>query len=409
MAFGLALAVWLASAPFSAPSQAFGDTPAAIGLSYTSAVHWLAQQEDLVNRIRLATIALALLFATGVVPVVTYALTAIGTLVWLFAETVSMGPHPYAVIVLPSIALAIVPWHHSPPLHRLWGAAAGGPHRRYGFAPWFLCLAMGVALDAAAWSKLREGFLWITSGSVKYAWVSDADHAMVDWGLTLASMPRVSVAFSAGAVFIEAAVILAAFVRGRAFRLVIGAAALSLLSGFALLQGVFWPAWWILLLGFMPWEAIDASSSEDVRTLTPAHAWWGAVIIAQQLAVSTAFIEFDPIASRYDMYSKARVSTALFDQERSSDNTTRRLAAMAADGSHVDITGCATDIAGANVAQLLKSEPGARHEPIPALLACTDRPTTEFRLVEDSRVFDWNAGRFVWLYREKLVASLAPR
>lgn len=73
-------------------------------------------------------------------------------------------------------------------------------------------------------------------------------------------MPRLAILLSACAVLIEGLTIVAAFVKMPTVRLGLGLAAMSILTGFYLFQGVMWPAWWILLLGFLPWQSFDRST-----------------------------------------------------------------------------------------------------------------------------------------------------
>jgi hypothetical protein len=182
----------------------------------------------------------------------------------------------------------------------------------------------GIAFAAAAWAKLSRppGWSdWILNGSVKYHFITDAHNAPVDWGLLLAGHPMLAVVASFGAVAIETLVITAAFSRSEWYRLAMGAGALSLLAGFRLFMGVFWPGWWILLLGFLPWSRLSPLTTpgnaiarpSPANLPTPAQVAMVGVLCAQQIAFSTWRIERSPMFTYYPMYSSTYASSAEFD------------------------------------------------------------------------------------------------
>ena len=387
-AFGAAIAAYLLSDTYTA------STPAAREIAYdlttAAPVRWFAARDDLVNLVRVVAAVSALLFAAGILPRATYAVAALGTIAWMWAVTVVVGAHPYSVLMLPLVALFAVPWNEASPLRRL-GREPGQARRRLGFAPWLLSLSLGVAMAAAAYAKVREGPQWIAGGNAKFAWVADGREAQVDWGLALATRPRVAVALSAAAVAVESVVIVSAFTPQPAIRLLLGAAAGSLLAGFDLLQGVFWPAWWITLLGFLPWDGLVPRPREVPSApagLSWAQVGWATLLVGQQLVVSAAFTEVHPIASRYDMYSTVHTTADGVGSQR-----TRRVVALTADGASVDLTDCA----------------GESPLALERLQACTaGRQVSEFQELEDLESFDWSAGRFVWSYRNRLVARVRP-
>ena len=387
-AFGAAIAVYLLSDTYTA------STPVAREIAYdlttAAPVRWFAARDGVVNAVRGVAAVSALLFAAGILPRVTYAVAAIGTIAWMWAVTVVVGAHPYSVLMLPLVALFAVPWHEASSLRQL-GREPGQAKRRLGFAPWLLSLSLAVAMAAAAYAKVREGPEWIAGGNAKFAWVADARQAEVDWGLALAARPRVAVALSAAAVAVEGVVIFSAFTPQPAIRLLFGAAAGSLLAGFDLLQGVFWPAWWITLLGFLPWDGLAPRLREALPApagLSWAQVGWATLLLGQQVVVSAAFTEVHPIASRYDMYSTVHTTADGVGSQR-----TRRVVALTADGTSVDVTACAGD------------SPLA----LERLQACTaGRQVSEFQELEDLESFDWTAGRFVWSYRNRPVARLRP-
>jgi hypothetical protein len=387
-AFGGAIALYLAWDAYTASTPVAREI--AVDLTAAAPVRWFAARDGLVNAVRVGAAVAALLFAAGVAPRATYAATAIGTIAWMWAVTVVVGAHPYSVLMLPLLALFAVPWQHAPPLYRL-AREAGEARRGFGFAPWVLSLSLSVAMAAAAYAKVREGPEWIAGGNAKFAWVSDARQARVDWGLSLAARPRTAVALSAAAVAVEGLVIVSAFTPHPVIRLLFGAAAGSLLAGFDLLQGVFWPAWWITLLGFVPWDGLVPrlrGVPAAPAGLSGSQVGWAAVVAGQQLIVSAAFIEVHPIASRYDMYSTVHTTADGVGSQR-----TRRIVALTPDGASVDVTDCA----------------GGVPFVLERLQACTaGHRVTEFQELEDLESFDWTAGRFVWDYRNRLVARVRP-
>jgi hypothetical protein len=133
---------------------------------------------------------------------------------------------------------------------------------------------------------------------------------------------------SGAAVAIEALVVTAAFVRSERYRLTMGAGALSLLAGFRLFMGVFWPGWWILLLGFLPWQRLSermrSHRARETREVplpahlsaigaaTAAQLALVAFVIVQQVVVSALALERAPMFSHYPMYSDTYASPEAF-------------------------------------------------------------------------------------------------
>ena len=145
---------------------------------------------------------------------------------------------------------------------------------RYGYSVWVPGLVVGVAYAAAAWAKLNvpPGWTdWVLNGTVEYHFIGDSVNAPVDWGLQFARFPFAAILASFGVVAIEAGLVTAAFVRNEWYRLTLGVAALLLFSGFYLFMGVFWPAWWILLLSFLPWRRLGTYFTTTSRRSTTVH------------------------------------------------------------------------------------------------------------------------------------------
>jgi hypothetical protein len=196
--------------------------------------------------------------------------------------------------------------------------------QEYGYTIWMPGVVIGVVFAAAALAKLREsGIAWITNGTVKYHFLSDAASAPLDWGLRVGLYPKLAVALSFFAILIESLIVFGAFSRKYIYRASAGIAAVVLLAGFALFQGLFWPAWWLLLVSFLPWhwlvrpstavQSANASVPDFGRvTLQP---WIVIVFIAQQLLVSGLSLEAGPALSTYGMYSNTYDSPEAYESQ----------------------------------------------------------------------------------------------
>jgi len=372
-------------------------------------VHALANEGGRAWLVERIAIAALVLFTAGFWARQMLAIAVSALALWMLVLALRSGGHAFGVLLAPLAAMLTVPWNDAPPLFAR-SRTPRPPSARYGFAPWVLCLALGVAFAAAATSKLREGPDWILDGSVKYAFVADAAAAHVNWGLRIATHPALAVLLSAGAVLTEALVIVAAFTRRARLRLALGIAAAVLLSGFVLLQGVFWPAWWLLLLGFVPWDRVvrrsTIAAASPARPLTWPQTAAVLALIGQQIVVTAAAIEIEPFASRYDMYSTTHASPEAFDE--ANPEVHRRVIAIDRDGTTMDITECAGD-RNRTVEQALEAPTvGGDWTSFADLRACagTTAPA-RYELLEDRRAFDWTAGRFYWQYRDRIVASAA--
>ena len=186
---------------------------------------------------------------------------------------------------------------------------------------------LGLAYLAAALAKLRDnGFAWILNGTVKYHFLTDSTQAIVDWGSQIGRYHWLAVLLSFGAIAIETLVVVGVGSRAYLYRLIAGGAALCLLLGFLLLQGVFWPGWWILLLSFLPWHLVrPLAASPAPATVRPTalapplgHVPKLAVfivlaLVGQQLVVSLWRLEVSPVLSTYDMYSTTYGSPAEYE------------------------------------------------------------------------------------------------
>ena len=400
LVFGLTLAFYVYWHPFPREAVTADVLRPDIQFADAAPVRWLVDHPPVVRAGQWVAIVSAVLFALGIVPRLAYAVAVAGIVQWLVTFSVQSDGHPFGVLIFPLLCLLVVPWGDAPPV---FGSAAGDvagavPDTRYGYAPWLLSFALGVAWAGAAWAKVREGPGWVMNGTVRYHFVSDAVHAPVDWGLAIATMPALAIALSAGGVLIESVALPVAFLRMPLLRLAVGLAAMSLLAGFYLFQGILWPAWWILLLGFLPWQWFDRSAAAAGR-VPPSDVSRGqllciAGLALQQLVISAAFLEVPPIASRYDMYSKTHASTADYDREN--PGIERRLIAEDERGRRTDVTACVGAV-----------DPGSPPPPTSSLRPCLNNAGAPARylLLEDRCRFDWNAGHRVCV-RDTLIATL---
>ena len=258
-------------------------------------------------------IGAGMLFIAGVATRISYAAFTAGVLTWATVTTISGGSHATVSLAMALLVLLPSRWGDGLSVDAwLRRRPTPAPGRIYGFSIWAPGFMLGVAFAAAAWSKVKGG-VWIANGTVKYHLMTDANDAYVDWGVRLTrDNETVAILASATVVVVEAMLITAAFSRSRAYRALLATAAAMLFAGFALFQGVVWPAWWVLFLSFLPWDrfrpatAGDAARAVVVPTLVRASALQLAFILAvvlQQVYVSGVSMERPPLFSSYDMYS----------------------------------------------------------------------------------------------------------
>ena len=272
------------------------------------------------------------LFIAGVFARVAFACLTAGVFAWALLYTTTTTYHTVSSLLLALLVLQWSRWSDawSVDAWRRGQDAQRAAPKAYGYTVWVPGMVLGVVFAAAAVAKLRDsGVAWILNGTVKYHFLSDSIQAMVDWGLWIGRHQWLSVLLSFGAIAIEALVIVAVLMGAYRYRLVAGAAALGLLLGFTLLQGLFWPAWWLLLLSFLPWHLVGGpakaghyvpeASVRGVRLqadLFPrAQVFVVMALIALQLGVSLLKLEVSPLLSTYDMYATTYGSPAEYEQK----------------------------------------------------------------------------------------------
>lgn len=399
--FGAAVLACAAFDPVSPERLNSYDLGGAQGL-YGAFVTWLSREPAVVESIATWLLTFGGLFIAGVATAVSYAGFVLAFLAWACVRSLGRSHHVVASITIALICLLPARWGDAWSvdawIRRRWlGRTAEGASRRYGFAPWALTVVLGVAFLAAAESKLREGGAWILNGTVKYHFVSDLDDAVVSWGPALTANHAVAVGLSALAVVVEALVITAAFTRSVPYRAACGLAALALLSGFWLFQGLLWPGWWVLLLGFLPWQWVRTGPQVLPRggSLTIVQCTVIAALVVQQLYVSWARLEARPFISAYDMYSTTYASEAAYE---AASNLRYRVVGVTPGGT-VDLESCEVDEPAARLFAAAAAGGDVERERLRGLIgACvSDRPdVTMVGLVGDKEVYDWKAQRFVW-------------
>ncbi|MBI4886633.1 MAG: hypothetical protein HY824_06040 [Acidobacteria bacterium] len=265
------------------------------------------------------------LFIAGAAARTAFALTALGVFAWALLYTAQTTYHTVVALLLTLACLLPARWSDAWSVDAwLRRAPRRGAPKEYGYTWWAPSLVLGVVFLAAAIAKLQQGGLgWILNGTVKYHFLSNANEARVDWGLRLARYHGVAVLLSFGAVAIEALVIVGVLSRVYRYRALAGLAAMSLFGGFFLFQGLLWPAWWMLLLSFLPWHLIGDSpppAAADAETalrwpdlLRPAGVVAAALLIGLQIVVSALRLEMTPLITPYDMYSTTYESPADYE------------------------------------------------------------------------------------------------
>ena len=305
------------------------------GVMHRAVMQWFRENPAFVDLLTPWLLLTGAAFTVGFLTRATYALFAIGVLAWAFVAISIQSTHPVSPLVLAVVALLPSRWGDALSIDAWWrraeaAGATSNAGRIYGYSVWVPSLVFGLAFAAAAWAKLSvpPGWTdWILNGTVKYHFITDSVNAPVRWGLQLAHHPWLAVLASLVAVGVELLVVTSAFVRHDWYRLGLGTAALSLLAGFALFMGVFWPGWWVLLLSFLPWRRIGrrliavrpASQGRAVgspRALTVAQLAMAFAVVAQQVVVSAIAVERAPMFSWYDMYSATYASPDTWNRTR---------------------------------------------------------------------------------------------
>lgn len=267
----------------------------------------------------------------------------------------AQGTHDWDVPLVTLWLLTLVPWNSSAGVGTWWAHRAGralpqASDVERGFAVWVPGLMVGLAFAAAAFAKLdTSGAAWVLGGAVRFHFIEDANHAPTTWGLTLTHSDAGAIVASLGAIVVEAVFWVVTLCRRSWIRFAFGLSAVTLLSGFYLFQGVFWPAWWALLISFLPWPEVDTWLSrlrarlvsapsasvvtspgpdQPTRVVSSAALGWPyrvAVVslLLIQVGASLLRVESEPWFSDFAMYAYTWPSKEAFSEHLASK--TRRL------------------------------------------------------------------------------------
>ena len=328
--FGLAMLVaWRSISP-----------PGAVTWDLHRTSDWLARQDVVRNLAasdgggswvwQVASVALVC-FAAGIWSRLALAVSAAAMTLFVGVLLTSKAMHDWGIPLVTMWLLLILPWRDSSGVQTAVARWRGRPVRPVapvlrGLAIWLPGLTIGMAFAAAAFAKLEtSGVEWITGGAVRFHFIEDARQAPVSWGLLAARSDAAAVGLSLATMVVEGGFWLVLLVRSVWVRALFGLAGLGMLIGFYLLQGVFWPGWWVLFIAFAPWPLIGRTVPVPVGmrvSRVPAiPALCAAVIVAcvaQQLLVSAFRFESEPFLSDYSMYSYTWPSKDAFDRHLAS-------------------------------------------------------------------------------------------
>jgi hypothetical protein len=380
------------------------DVEAAVGLQRAVGVRLLGDP-SLAAWIDRAVLVFGLLFVAGVRTRLTSLGYSVAYLVWACVFTLNVSHHQVSALVASLLCLAGSragdAWSVDAWLRRGQQAPPVSASPSYGFVTWVPGFVLGVAFLAAAWSKVSDGPQWILNGTVRYHFVTDLDAALVKWGPVLAASRPNAIAMSAAAVAVETAVIAASFVRGVVTRLLLGALAAALLTGFALFQGIVWPAWWMLLLSFLPWPLVQRSPVTGERRLPAPYRAVIVAVLVLQLVASVRSLEVRPFLSAYDMYSATYASPEEYEEK---GNLKYRVVIGGADGREFELPDCVLNETAARRIAPIDSEPQLSH--VLSDHGCAEPGgTSTVTLLGDRRVFDFDTRQFFW---RRAVRTIGP-
>jgi hypothetical protein len=379
-------------------------------------MEWLRARPRIVDLIGPWLLVTGAAFIAGLFTRITYALFVAGVLIWAYVAVSLSSTHPQSILVLTLVALlpsrwgdglSIDAWRHA----KSGRSIAQPPGPRYGYSVWVPVLAFGVAFAAAAWAKLTvpPGWTsWVLNGTVKYHFITDSVNAPVQWGLQLAAHPWLAVLASLAAIAIELLVVTAAFIRNEWYRLAMGLGAVCLIAGFGVFMGVFWPGWWVPLLGFLPWQAMSRPLREPgqpvPRAITFVQLTMIAAVIAQQVVVSAMKLERAPMFSWYDMYSGTYASPAAFNAARP---PRFRIVASTERGT-VELQGCNPHEEFVRQFEAaVTGSPDAQAGVWEALRSCGDLSSVRAVMLEgDLDTFDWDHLRFTSTRSARVIGPL---
>jgi hypothetical protein len=405
MAFGSCVLWYVTAKPLDTRLIQSYETETAGGL-YGVAVRWMAGHPAIPASLDEWLLVCGGLFIAGVLTPISYACFVAGVLLWACVLTLNTSSHAVASLSITMVCLLAARWSDAWSIDAFARRILKKPEslasaQQYGYAIWIPRLVLGITFLAAAWSKVGNGLAWVLNGTVKYYWISDLDDALVTWGPRMTEAPAIAVLVSAIAVIVETVVVTAAFSRSASYVLLLGIAALSLLAGFALFQGVFWWGWWILAMSFLPWQHVRwpirrpaVAAQQEHLGLTRFQTAVAVALLVQQYLMSSFHVEARPMLSAYDMYSATYANADEFER---ATNLVYRVTVF--DGAERRPTTCL--LADHDAALLPLAERGdadARGRLRYLLSGClpSGQPADAIAREGDRRVYDWQTRQFVW-------------
>jgi len=386
-------------------------------------IHDLAAQPERVVGLEYIAITLAALFAIGLATRLSYTALVLVLTVWTFVRLTHTAVHNWSAMFVTLWAFLPVRWGDGFSVDRLIGSLFGRPpldnlrRRSYGYALWVPGLVFGTAMAGAGSAKVVQGGLaWITNGTVKYHFVTDAAKAPSDWGLVVATQPTAAVLLSGAAVATELTVVLAVLVPSYLWRLPFALSGLGLLIGFYIFQNEWWWAWWTLYLAFfIPWPQLvrlvaryEANATNEAWSrLTWLHVSAVLAICVLQITASTLRIERAPFMSDYPMYSTTYTSIAEF-QEQNPGQSTYHFSVRFADGTQQSASQVFEDLGLDEVvrdafADIRDGNQDAVEDTAPVIASAAKQlaehygePISGITVLLDERGFNWETGKYYW-------------
>ncbi len=370
----------------------------------------LASSPNAIHTLQIAATLGLVLFATGLfLPRQVLVCTAVVLTMLVLAKLRHGSSHDWGLPLLAVWVLTPVPWNQ----------LKNVDPRVRGYAAWVPGFLLGLSFSAAAIAKLREsGFSWITTGAIRYHFIEDAEGAGSTLGLWIASHKHIAVAVSTLAILAELLLLLTALSKTTLLRLFGGTLGIALLLGFSLMQGVFWPAWWVLLLAFLPWNRIATqlkrtSTAPPISTVSQIPTWVSRVLVLLvgiQIAASLSGTEHEPLISNFPMYSHTYSSPASFNEAYGISGRRYSFYASRDSGCAENVTPEVESVSNllqsvVHLVERLETTPreglDASLEPVTATLLATVNESREdyvdtIMARATSPFFDFEAGRIVW-------------